>query len=67
MSADLLPFDRLERLVITQTPHGPRIDVVALARELHRYELDVQERLRRAALRAIETELARIQQERASC
>lgn len=67
MTADLLSFDRLERLVITQTPHGPRIDVVALARELQRYDLDVQDRLRRAALRAIETELAVIRAERASC
>lgn|GEM_PF-4498819 len=64
MSARTLPFDRLVRRCIRRDDTGPHIDTTALARELQRYDADVRERLRLAALRAIEAELAIIRAER---
>lgn len=40
------------------------LDVAALAKQLQQYDLHVRERLRGAALRAIDEELAKIQAER---
>lgn len=73
-----LRFDRLARKLLKggTTPGAgelvanvgpdqpPRIDVAGLRREIQRYDYDVQERLRLAALRAIDEELAKIQAER---
>lgn len=72
-----LPFDRLARkylkgkqrqpgeLVARVGPaERPRIDVAGLRREVQGYDADVQERLRLAALRAIDEELAKIRAER---
>jgi hypothetical protein len=42
----------------------PVLDVAALAKQLQQYDLQVRERLRRAALRAIDEELVKIQAER---
>jgi hypothetical protein len=64
----LLPFDRFVRRFLkpaAETVDGrPHLDVPALAREVQRYDADVRERLRLAALRGIEEELARIRAER---
>jgi ribosomal protein L37E len=60
----ILPFDRLVRRVLKTDDGIPHIDVEALAREVKHYDRDVQERLRRAALRAIDEELVKIHAER---
>jgi hypothetical protein len=62
--AKQLPFDRLTRKILKTDDGIPSIDVEALAREVKRYDRNVQERLRLAALRAIDEELAKIRQER---
>ena len=66
--AKQLPFDRLVRKALKTAGESKdgraHIDVAALAKEVQRYDRDVQERLRRAALQAIEDELAKIRAER---
>lgn len=62
---DVLRFRRLEHSVLKTDDAGVRrLDIAQLARELAGLDRDVKERLRRAALRAIEEELERILAER---
>jgi hypothetical protein len=62
--AKQLPFDRLVRKALKTDNGIPHIDVAELRRVISGYDRTVQERLRRAALRAIDEELAAIRGER---
>lgn len=63
--AKSLPFNRLERTLLKRRSDGRvRIDAPKLAAELSHHDPNIHERLRRAALRAIEDELTKIAAER---
>ena len=72
----LIPFDGLARRFLRRSTSlvadvgpagaGAGIDVKGLAQEMAQYDANIRDRLRRAALKAIDEELAKIRAERNS-